>query len=178
MLKQQGGKCTYLRTKPPRRPSALLLSQELQLVCKLWAGKPLHQRYAKLPLPFTAPERDRQCSQWPGQLAPSDPHPNSRRDSDICSNNSLLDKSVCRWRVTHRTHTAHTMDTRNPLGAWLRTEQCPRRLLGTESPTATSWVRDASPPPRETPGPAGEQNPEKPRSTCLGGRREVHTYQS
>lgn len=44
---------------------------------------------------------------------------------------------------------AHTVGTRNPLGHFVphRAHPCGARggLLGTESPTATSWVRDASP---------------------------------
>lgn len=36
-------------------PLALLLSQDPQLVCKLWAGEPLHHRNTKLLLPPTAP---------------------------------------------------------------------------------------------------------------------------
>lgn len=181
--------------KSLRNPLALLLSQDLQLACKLWAGEPLHHRYAKLLLPLTAPERDRQCSQQPGQPAPSNPRPNSRWDSEICSSNSLLDKSICRYRVTHRmythgTHCGHQEPPRalgtspsTPLrcpgrAAWDRESHCHLVGKGRIASALPLGTAGSKPPPCKIPGPAGEQDPEKPQSTWLGGRREVHTYQS
>lgn len=65
-------------------------------------------------------QRNCHGSQQPGQPTPSNLHPNSCWDSGICSSNSLLDKSICRYRVTrhmytHGTHRGH----QKPLGHWV-----------------------------------------------------------
>lgn len=193
MLKQQGGKCTYLRAggglKSLRNSLTLLLSQDLQLGCKLWAGEPLHHSYAKVLLPLTAPVRDHQCSQQSGQLTS---HIQTHTGTQRCA------PAVLYWTKAYAgtgcpTTCTHSVGTRNPSGTWYLTETALR------CPGQASWDREShchlvgkgriasallsgragsKPPLCKTPGRAGEQDPEKPQSTWLGGRREAHTQQS
>lgn len=185
--------------KSLRNPLVLLLSRDLQLVCKLWAGEPLHHSYAKLLLPLPAPEEDPQCSVTRAAHTPVT-HTQTRAGTlEICSSNSLLDKSICRYRVTHHmsthgTHCGHQEPPRalgtspsTPLrcpgrAAWDRESHCHLVGKGCIASTLPPGTAGSEPPPCKIPGPAGEQDPRNPNVPGLeeeeGKGREPHTYQS
>lgn len=116
---------------------------------------------------------------------------------EICSSNSLLDKSICRYRLTHHMYTHGTrcghQEAPRALGTspstplrcpgqagWDRESHCHLVGKGRIASALPLGTAGSKPPPCKIPGPAGEQDPEKPRSTWLGRRkgREVRTSQS